>query len=92
MSDAPAGVDLEALARWAADALPALTPPFAGHTLVGGQSNITVRIDDATGQSVVLRRPPLHGVLATAHDMGREHRIPPRCRCRSRWRCATTPR
>jgi len=75
MSDAPAGVDLDALARWAADALPGLTPPFTGHTLVGGQSNITVRIDDATGQSVVLRRPPLHGVLATAHDMGREHRI-----------------
>ena len=75
MSDAPAGVDLDALARWAADTLPALTPPFTGHTLVGGQSNITVRIDDATGQSVVLRRPPLHGVLATAHDMGREHRI-----------------
>jgi len=71
----PAGVDLDALARWAAEALPALTPPFTGHTLVGGQSNITVRIDDATGQSVVLRRPPLHGVLATAHDMGREHRI-----------------
>ena len=75
MSDAPAGVDLDALARWAAAALPALTPPFTGRTLVGGQSNITVRIDDATGQSVVLRRPPLHGVLATAHDMGREHRI-----------------
>jgi aminoglycoside phosphotransferase (APT) family kinase protein len=71
----PPGVDLDALARWAADVLPALTPPFTGHALVGGQSNITVRIDDATGQSVVLRRPPLHGVLATAHDMGREHRI-----------------
>jgi aminoglycoside phosphotransferase (APT) family kinase protein len=79
MSDAaaamPPGVDLDALARWAADVLPALTPPFTGHALVGGQSNITVRIDDANGQSVVLRRPPLHGVLATAHDMGREHRI-----------------
>lgn len=71
----PPGVDLDALARWAADALPALTPPFTGQTLVGGQSNITVRIDDAAGQSVVLRRPPLHGVLASAHDMGREHRI-----------------
>ena len=22
-----------------------------------------------------MRRPPLHGVLPTAHDMGREHRI-----------------
>jgi aminoglycoside phosphotransferase (APT) family kinase protein len=75
MSEAPAGVDLDSLATWAADALPSLAPPFTGDTLVGGQSNITVRIEDATGHSVVLRRPPLHGVLATAHDMGREHRI-----------------
>ena len=30
---------------------------------------------DASGQEFVLRRPPLHGVLPTAHDMGREHRI-----------------
>ena len=30
---------------------------------------------DATGRELVVRRPPLHGVLPTAHDMGREHRI-----------------
>ena len=30
---------------------------------------------DAGGRSWVLRRPPLGHVLATAHDMGREHRI-----------------
>ncbi|TDC57285.1 phosphotransferase family protein [Micromonospora sp. KC207] len=29
----------------------------------------------ATGREVVLRRPPLGHVLATAHDMAREHRI-----------------
>ena len=30
---------------------------------------------DAAGTHLVLRRPPLGAVLATAHDMGREHRI-----------------
>jgi aminoglycoside phosphotransferase (APT) family kinase protein len=71
----PPGVDLDAFTHWAATALPQATPPFTAQTLVGGQSNITVRIDDATGHAYVLRRPPLHGVLATAHDVGREHRI-----------------
>ncbi len=28
-----------------------------------------------TGDSVVLRRPPLGNVMPTAHDMGREHRV-----------------
>ncbi len=30
---------------------------------------------DAAGTRTVLRRPPLGAVLATAHDMGREHKI-----------------
>jgi aminoglycoside phosphotransferase (APT) family kinase protein len=30
---------------------------------------------DAEGREFVLRRPPLHSVLPTAHDMGREYRI-----------------
>ena len=71
----PPGVDLAAFTRWAAAALPDLVPPFAAQTIVGGQSNITVRVDDDNGRAVVVRRPPLHGVLATAHDVGREHRI-----------------
>jgi len=43
--------------------------------LVGGRSNLTFRVDDSSGHAYVLRRPPLGQVLATAHDMGREHRI-----------------
>jgi aminoglycoside phosphotransferase (APT) family kinase protein len=31
-------------------------------------------VRDASGRDLVVRRPPLHGVLPTAHDMGREHR------------------
>ena len=33
------------------------------------------RVTDADGTQFVLRRPPLGHVLATAHDMAREHRI-----------------
>jgi len=32
-------------------------------------------VTDAAGNAYVLRRPPLGHVLATAHDMGREHKI-----------------
>jgi aminoglycoside phosphotransferase (APT) family kinase protein len=75
MSDAPTGIDLESFSRWALTALPEMTPPFTADVIAGGQSNITARVRDAAGREVVVRRPPLHGVLPTAHDMGREHRI-----------------
>ena len=43
--------------------------------IAGGRSNLTYRVTDANGMRMVLRRPPLGHVLATAHDMAREHRI-----------------
>ena len=49
--------------------------PLAFELIAGGHSNLTYRVTDATGRRFVLRRPPLGQVLATAHDMGREHRI-----------------
>lgn len=36
---------------------------------------MSYRVDDAAGHAVVLRRPPLGEILASAHDMAREHRI-----------------
>ncbi len=75
MSGTPTGIDLESFSRWAATALPGTVPPFTAEVIVGGQSNITARVRDAAGLELVVRRPPLHGVLPTAHDMGREHRI-----------------
>lgn len=75
MSGAPTGIDLESFSRWAATALPETAPPFTAEAIVGGQSNITALVRDAAGRELVVRRPPLHGVLPTAHDMGREHRI-----------------
>ena len=43
--------------------------------IAGGRSNLTFRVTGADGHAFVLRRPPLGHVLATAHDMAREHRI-----------------
>lgn len=39
-----------------------------------GRSNLTYRVDSPAG-AVVLRRPPVGDVPATAHDMGRERRV-----------------
>ncbi|TQM13600.1 aminoglycoside phosphotransferase (APT) family kinase protein [Pseudonocardia kunmingensis] len=39
-----------------------------------GRSNLTYRVESPAG-AVVLRRPPVGEVAATAHDMGRERRV-----------------
>ena len=43
--------------------------------IAGGRSNLTSVVTDAEGRRVVVRRPPLSGVLASAHDVVREGRI-----------------
>jgi aminoglycoside phosphotransferase (APT) family kinase protein len=75
VAHAPAGIDLDGLTPWFAEHLPEFRPPFAAEQIVGGRSNITVRLTDADGNDCIIRRPPLHSVLATAHDVGREYRI-----------------
>jgi aminoglycoside phosphotransferase (APT) family kinase protein len=50
-------------------------PPLRFVRLPGGHSNLTYRVTDAAGRSVVLRRPPLGDLLPTAHDMSREWRF-----------------
>jgi aminoglycoside phosphotransferase (APT) family kinase protein len=74
-ADSPRGFDVERATPWLTDHLPDLLPPFRWVELAGGHSNLTYRVDDATGRSVVLRRPPLGGLLATAHDMRREFTV-----------------
>ncbi|MEV6072239.1 phosphotransferase family protein [Nocardia sp. NPDC052001] len=69
------GLDLDRLADWLATHRPDLAKgPLQGHLIAGGKSNLTYAITDGT-TSFVLRRPPLGHVLATAHDMTREHRV-----------------
>lgn len=70
-----AGVDLPRVTAWIAANVDGLTPPFRARFISGGRSNLTFKVTDANGTQYVLRRPPLGHVLATAHDMGREHRI-----------------
>jgi aminoglycoside phosphotransferase (APT) family kinase protein len=69
------GIDVARVSDWLAKALPELTPPFRFSRVGQGQSNLTFRVDDAAAHSVVLRRPPLGELLASAHDVGREYRI-----------------
>jgi aminoglycoside phosphotransferase (APT) family kinase protein len=76
MSDqAPRGIDLPRLTPWLNERLPEIEPPLRFTRVGEGQSNLTFRVDDAAGHTMVLRRPPLGEILASAHDMEREHRI-----------------
>jgi aminoglycoside phosphotransferase (APT) family kinase protein len=49
--------------------------PFVFDLFAAGGSNLTFRVTDANGRHYVLRRPPVKVLLATAHDVAREHRI-----------------
>lgn len=69
------GLDLGRLRRYFAAVLD--TPPVGplrASVIAGGRSNVTYRVTDGATTWVV-RRPPLGGVLATAHDVAREARV-----------------
>ena len=69
------GIDVAKVSRWLADNVAGARAPFNFQLIAGGRSNLTFLVTDDNGISYVLRRPPLGHVLATAHDMAREHRI-----------------
>src|SRR5690606_25531419 len=69
------GIEIEPVTDWYREHVPGATPPLEFELIAGGHSNLTYRVTDAHGRRTVLRRPPLGQVLASAHDMGREHRI-----------------
>jgi aminoglycoside phosphotransferase (APT) family kinase protein len=69
------GIDLDGVTAWFQANVGGVRPPLALRQIAGGRSNLTYRVDDAAGATWVLRRPPLHGVLPSAHDMAREHRV-----------------
>jgi len=71
----PPGIDEAGVTAWFQAEVPDARPPLRFERLPGGRSNLTYRVRDAAGGDFVLRRPPLHGVLQSAHDMAREHRI-----------------
>lgn len=69
------GIDAERVTEWMVANTAPVTPPLRFELIAGGRSNLTFLVVDATGRKMVLRRPPVSHVLASAHDMGREHRI-----------------
>jgi aminoglycoside phosphotransferase (APT) family kinase protein len=69
------GVDEPRVTAWIREHVDGVTPPLSFSLIAGGRSNLTFRLTDTDGRRLVLRRPPLGHVLATAHDMAREHRI-----------------
>ena len=81
-----AGIDHDNLVRWFDERVGGLKGGSLTFELItGGRSNLTFRVSDGVepnGANLddeahhwVLRRPPMGHVLATAHDMAREHRI-----------------
>lgn len=74
-TDTPTGIDADAVTGWFETHLADCAPPLHFHLIAGGHSNLTFEVTDRDGHHWVLRRPPLGQVLASAHDMGREHTI-----------------
>jgi aminoglycoside phosphotransferase (APT) family kinase protein len=69
------GIDVANVTDWFTANVADVRPPLSFDLIAGGRSNLTFRVRDEGDGDWVLRRPPLGHVLATAHDMGREHRI-----------------
>jgi aminoglycoside phosphotransferase (APT) family kinase protein len=75
LSDVVPGLDLDRLAGFFAAHVPgAAGGPLRAKVIAGGKSNLTYEVHDGARPWIV-RRPPLGHVLATAHDMAREHRV-----------------
>ena len=69
------GIDEGKVTAWLVANTPPVEAPLTFELIAGGRSNLTFLVTDATGRRLVLRRPPVSHVLASAHDMAREHRI-----------------
>jgi aminoglycoside phosphotransferase (APT) family kinase protein len=69
------GINAERLNEWFGKHVKGAEPPLEFSLITGGHSNLTFKAEDRAGHSFVLRRPPTGAVIATAHDMAREHRI-----------------
>ena len=71
----PEGIHVENVTEWFTAHVPEIATPLTFTLIAGGRSNLTFRVEDTAGRAWVLRRPPIHHVLPTAHDMVREHRL-----------------
>ena len=69
------GLDVGQASAWLEANVDGATGPFEFDLIAGGHSNLTFAVTASDDARFVLRRPPLGHMLASAHDMGREHRI-----------------
>ena len=78
-ADPPAGIDVEPVTAWLSAQVASQGGKVVGaltfDQIAGGRSNLTFRVTDTASGSWALRRPPTGNVLATAHDMAREHQV-----------------
>ena len=68
------GLDLRALDRHLRENGVPRTGALQAELVSGGRSNLTFLVSDDASKWV-LRRPPLHGLTPSAHDMAREYRV-----------------
>ena len=74
MSEVP-GIHPEELSTWFNQHIDRIQGKLSFEQIQGGHSNLTFTVRDESDHRWVLRRPPLGQILATAHDMSREHRV-----------------
>ncbi|MCW2649782.1 MAG: putative acyl-CoA dehydrogenase FadE36 [Mycobacterium sp.] len=72
--DSLAGLDLAALDRRLRMIGVDRSGDLRGELIAGGRSNLTFLVSDDASRWV-LRRPPLHGLTPSAHDVAREYRV-----------------
>lgn len=72
----PPGLRMAPLLTWMGAAIDDIDPtaPLDARLMAGGRSNVTYLISQGASEWI-LRRPPLGHVMASAHDMGREHDV-----------------
>lgn len=75
--DVPVGIDLDGVHRWFQDHVGDVGAPdqLRIDQVQGGHSCLTYIVHAADGARYVLRRPPVGHLLASAHDVLREHRV-----------------
>jgi aminoglycoside phosphotransferase (APT) family kinase protein len=74
VTTSPEGLDLPALARHLEEVGIPRRGELRAELISGGRSNLTFLVADDESKWV-LRRPPLHGLTPSAHDMAREYRV-----------------
>ncbi|BBY56114.1 phosphotransferase family protein [Mycobacterium koreense] len=74
MTVSPEGLDLDRLDGYLRGIGVARSGGLRAELITGGRSNLTFLVSDDASRWV-LRRPPLHGLTPSAHDMAREYRV-----------------